>query len=278
MTTVFLSSIHIAVAVHIVFLETNMRAAWTALLDVNSSSSIGRNSGAEGGVARDIVDVMLADCHSRKSTDWDSECDRALYLESVLTKVDSTSSSIPITDVDPASIEAEERQQRMRLESAANEIAIVPAAHLSYSAFFHEYAVPRRPVVILSEASSGGGAGGDGKPANPVSREQQGNSIYDDGDPADHATDFQRRTEDAQPGRDDDALLRAELDACLPYPVYQTGTAASTVEGPLRDCHDSLLERLLVPLHVSEDFAQRFRRENVLPVGEHAVVERFVSR
>lgn len=278
---VFLSPIQFAAAVHTVFLETNMRAAWTALLETSSSSnnSSGWGSGAAtGGGAREIVDEMLAGCNSRKSTDWDAACDRALYLESVLVKIESTSSRSATTGVDPASVADEERQQQARLESAANEITVVPAADLPFSAFFHEYAVPRRPVVILSEGS-GGGASGDDTPADPGSREDQGDSSHDDGDPADHATDLPRQMEGAQRGRDDGTLLNA-VNACLPYAAHQAGaaTAAGTVEGPLRDCHEPLLENLLVPLHVSEDFAQRFRGQSVLPVGEHAEVESFVSR
>lgn len=268
-----------AVAVHTAFLETNMRAAWTALLDANSSSNSGWDSGAAGGGAREIVDAMLADCHSRKSSDWDAECDRAMYLESVLERVDNTSSRSATTGIDPANAGDEERQQQARLESAANEIAVVPAAHLPFSAFFHEYAVPRRPVVMLSEGSSGDGASDDSRPVDPASRKEQGDSSYDHVDRADHATDFPRQMEDAQRSRDDDDALLSAVDACLPYPVHKTGatTTAGAVEGPLHDCRESLLENLLVPLHVSEDFAQRFRGQSVLPVGEHADVKRFVS-
>lgn len=281
-TIVLLWSIQFAVAVHTVFLETDMRAAWTALLDANtsnsSSSSSRWDSGAAGGGAREIVDVMLADCHSRKSRDWDTECDRALYLESVLEKVDSTSSRSTTTGVDPASLAGEERKQQARLESAANEIAVVPAAQLPFSAFFHEYAVPRRPVVMLSEGSSSSEASGDGTPVDPTSTEEYGDSSRDYGDPTDHATDFPQQIEDAPRGRDDDTLLGA-VNACLPYPVHETGSAMATgtVEGPLRDCHEPLFENLLVPLHMSEDFAQRFRGQNVLPEGEHPEVERFLS-
>eukprot|EP00752_Nemacystus_decipiens_P004507 g4115.t1 len=257
-----------------------MRAAWAALLDANSSSGGGWDSGAAGGGAREIVDVMLADCHSRKTRDWDAECDRALYLEAVLEKVDSSSTSSrgSTTGVDPASLAGVQQQQQARLESAANEIAVVPAAQLPFSTFFQEYAVPRRPVVMLSEGRSCGGARDDDAPVSLPSREEQGGSSRDNGDPADHATDF-AQMKDAQRGRDDDALLRAAVDACLPYPVHQTGstTAVGTVGVPLRDCHEPLLENLLVPFHVSEDFAQRFRGQNVLPVEQHAEVERFLS-
>ena len=265
-------------AVHTVFLETNMRAAWTALIDANSSSS-GWDSGAAAGSAREIVEVMLANCHTRNSRDWGAECDRAMYLESVLEKVDSTSTRSTTMDANPASLADQERQQQARLESAANEIAVVPAAQLPFSAFFHEYAVPRRPVVMLSEGSSGVGASSDETPVDHTNREEQEDSSRDDGDPADHATDFPQQMEEFQRGRDDNAVLNA-VDACLPYPAHQTGStvAAGTVEGSLHDCHEPLFQNLLVPPHVSEDFAQRFRGQNVLPVGEHAEVERFLSR
>ncbi|CAM9548555.1 unnamed protein product [Ectocarpus sp. 4 AP-2014] len=266
-TMLFLVHSHFALATHTVFLETNMEGAWTALLSAGSSSSNSTSSG--GGGAREIVDTMLADCHGRKSEGWGAECDRALYLESVLKKIDSSSSS-GSTFATGAGTAAEDtqQQQQVALDSAADEIAVISEAELPFSAFFHEYAVPRRPVAILS---GGGGAGGSGKPADAADGEEQG-------DPDDQAMKTAHTAQ--QDGEEENGQQRVQdlilsgIESCLPHSV---DPALGTVDGPLRACHDSLLESLPVPRYVSEDFVQRFRGQDVLPVGERAEVERFVS-
>ncbi|CAM9956333.1 unnamed protein product, partial [Ectocarpus fasciculatus] len=266
----FLVHSHFALATHTVFLETNMKEAWTALVNAGSSSSnSSSSSSSSGGGAREIVDTMLADCHGRKSEGWGEECDRALYLESVLKKIDSSrSSSAGSTFAAGAGAAAEDaQQQQVALDSAADEIAVVSEAQLPFSAFFHEYAVPRRPVVILS-GGDGDGAGGTGKPADVADGEEQG-------DLDDQAMDTAQEDGEEENGqqRVQDRILSG-IESCLPYAVHP---ASGTADGPLRACHDSLLESLPVSLYASEDFVQRFRGQDVLPVGEHAEVERFVS-
>lgn len=261
-TTILLSilllsarSAHAAVNTHAVFLEKDIRVAWAALLgaDKNNGSS---EWDATGGGSRGVVNAMLADCHGRKSGAWGAECDRALYLKSVLNKIDDSSAAS--TSIDAASASDDEAQ----LESSANDVAVVSGAHLPFSAFFHEYAVPRRPV-ILSESS------GSDYPVDQTSSEEQGYSSDDHRNPADQ--------QDKRHGVRTDGGLLGEIDACLPYPVDPTGAAAVTAAGPLRACPDALLGNLLVPLHVSEDFVQRFRARDVLPIRDHAEVEHFVS-
>lgn len=265
MTMLFLVHSNFALATHTVFLETNMKEAWTALLSAGSSSSNSSSSG--GGGAREIVDTMLADCQGRKSEGWGAECDRALYLESVLKKIDSSSSagSTFATGAGAAAEDTQHQQQQVALDSAANEIAVVSEAELPFSAFFHEYAVPRRPVAILS---GGGGAGGSGKPADAADGEEQG----DLGDQAMDTAQQDGKEENGQQRVQD--LILSGIESCLPHSV---DPALGTVDGPLRACHDSLLESLPVPRYASEDFVQRFRGQDVLPVGEHTEVERFVS-
>ncbi|CBN79374.1 conserved unknown protein [Ectocarpus siliculosus] len=210
---------------------------------------------------------MLADCHGRKSEGWGAECDRALYLESVLKKIDSSSSagSTFATGAGAAAEDTQQHQQQVALDSAANEIAVVSEAELPFSAFFHEYAVPRRPVAILS---GGGGAGGSGKPADATDGEEQG----DLGDQAMNTAQQDGEEENGQQRVQD--LILSGIESCLAHSV---DPALGTADGPLRACHDSLLESLPVPRYASEDFVQRFRGQDVLPVGEHAEVERFVS-
>ncbi|CAM9763677.1 unnamed protein product [Ectocarpus sp. 12 AP-2014] len=269
MTMLFLVHSHFALAAHTVFLETNMKEAWNALLSAGSSSSKSTSSG--GGGAREIVDTMLADCHGRKSEGWGAECDRALYLESVLKKIDSSSSagSTFATGAGAANDDTQQQQQQqVALDSAANEIAVISEAELPFSAFFHEYAVPRRPVAILS---GGGGAGGSGKSADAMDGEER-DDLGDQAMDTVHTAQQDGKEENGQQRVQDQILSR--IESCLPHSV---DPALGTVDGPLRACHDSLLESLPVPRYASEDFVQRFRGQDVLPVGEHAEVERFVS-
>ncbi|CAB1111146.1 unnamed protein product [Ectocarpus sp. CCAP 1310/34] len=264
MTMLFLVHSNFVLATHTVFLETNMKEAWTVLLSAGSSSSNSSSSG--GGGAREIVDTMLADCHGRKSEGWGAECDRALYLETVLKKIDSSSSAGSIFATGAgATAEDTQQQQQVALDSAANEIAVIYEAELPFSAFFHEYAVPRRPVAILS---GGGGVGGSGKPADAADGKEQG----DLGDQAMDTAQQDGEEENGQQRVQD--LILSGIESCLPHSV---DPALGTVDGPLRACHDSLLESLPIPRYASEDFVQRFRGQDVLPVGEHAEVERFVS-
>lgn len=281
MAALSLSQVWSSLAMDTVFLETDMKAAWIALLDAGSSSSSERHEGAAGagegaGAARgsrEIVDKMLVDCHGRQNEAWGAECDRALYFDSVLEKIDSSSSNSSFASAADVTITPEEtRRQQETLDSAANEVAAVPAGKLPFSTFFHEYAVPRRPVLLLSgkdvvdeivvDATSTGLAGGDA----------QGTPPHLNPDPAEFATDTQADKERRLPAHE--RLLRS-LDACLPYPVDPTA-ASDKVDGPLCACQ-SMLEDLPVPLHVSEDFAQRFRGRDVLTMEEHPDVERFVS-
>lgn len=247
-------SAHAAVHTDAVFLETDMRAAWTALLDAGRSNS-SNEWDATGGGAREILDTMLADCHGRKSGAWGSECDRAIYLESVLNMVDDSSQAGMGIGAYSAS------DGDVRLESAANEVAVISGVHFPFSAFFHEYAVPRRPVIL---SDSGGGD----HPVDQTDGEEHRDSSEDHRD----LTEQQNKRHGVR-----DAGLLSAIDACLPYPVDPTGDAAATASGPLGACPDSLLRNLLVPLHVSEDFVQRFRGQDVLPTRDHAEVEHFVS-
>ncbi len=249
-------SAHAAVHTDAVFLETDMRAAWTALLDADNSDSTNEWNAAEGG-SRGMVDAMLADCHGRKSGAWGAECDRALYLESVLNMVDDSSGAG--MGIGAYSVSGGEAQP----ESAANEVAVmIPGGHLPFSAFFQEYAIPRRPVILS-------GSGGGDHPVDQTNGEEQGDSSDDHRNPAER--------QDKKHGVRADAGLLSAIDACLPYPVDPTGDAAENAAGPLGACPDSLLQSFLVPLHVSQDFVQRFRGKDVIPTLDHAEVEHFVS-
>lgn len=242
-----------------------MRVAWEALLDEGSE--------LEGGPG-ELVGAMLEECHGRRSGEWSSECDRALYLQSVLDKVINAAAFFELSAVEE---EEEEEQQLIGLDSVAREIPVVPAAQLPFSAFFLEYAVPRRPVIVSGEA--GGGGGGDDDTTATAAPPSATTSTAD--------KDILRgKEQDLRPHHhvDENAFLKQRnlidkglvdsVAACLPYAVDST---AGTVEGPLRACSSSILESVPVPLQVTEDFAQRFRNADVLPLVEHPDVGRFLS-
>ena len=234
-----------------IFLEADVRVAWASLLDEGSK--------LEGGPG-ELVGAMLEECHGRRSGRWSAECDRALYLQSVLEKVNNVAAFVQ---------RSVEEEQQLGLDSAAREIVVVPSAQLPFSAFFLEYAVPRRPVIISGEAGDGDDATATAPSATTADKdilsgkEQDLRSHVDSDENA-----FLRQRTLVDKG------LVNNVAACLPYPVDST---AGTVEGPLRACSSSVLDSVPIPFQVTEDFAQRFRSEDVLPVVEHPDVERFLS-
>lgn len=277
MAALFISQARSTLAMNTVFLETDMRAAWIALLEAGSSSSSGRHegggAGAQGGGPREIVDKMLVDCHGRQNGAWGAECDRALYLDSVLEKVEGSGSNAFASATGTTIAPEEEHREQEALYSAANEIAAMPAGKLPFSTFFHEYAVPGRPVLILSGHGVDGKGGG--MPTDLTGEDASENPPHLDLDHADVATDtLPQQTEKERQSCAHERVL-SSIDACLPYPVNTTA-AVGTVDGPLRACQ-SILEDFPVPLYVAEDFSQRFRGQDVLPMDEHPAVERFVS-
>lgn len=237
-----------------------MRVGWEALLDEGNK--------LEGGPG-EVVRAMLEGCHGRgRSGGWSVECDHALYLQSVLEKVNDAAAFLQ------RSVGEEDEQQLFGLDSAAREIAVVPSARLPFSAFFLEYAVPRRPVII----AGGAGGGDDARAAAP------GATAAADGKDILGGTERQDSRSHHHAGLDENASLKQRtlltdkglvdsVAACLPYPV---GSTSGTVEGPLRACSSSVLDSVPIPFQVTEDFAQRFRNEDVLPLVEHADVEHFL--
>lgn len=237
-----------------------MRVAWATLVDEG-----GKLEGGAGG----LVGEMLEECHGRKSGRWGAECDRALYLQSVLEKINNAAAFSGLAGVE------EEEELQMGVDSAARYIPVVPAAQLPFSAFFLEYAVPRRPVIIPGEA------GGDGATAVDPTSATAGDKDIPTGEEQDFVrSDHQDSDENAFPKQRNlnlvDKILVDSLAACLPYPA-DDDSAAGAVEGPLRACNNSVLESVPIPFQVTEDFAQRFRSEDVLPEAEHPGVESFLS-
>lgn len=213
---------------------------------------------------------MLEGCHGRGSGEWSAECDRALYLQSVLEKVDNAA-AFP----GPAAPAVEE-ELRTRLYSAARYTPVVPAAQLPFSTFFLEYAVPRRPVIISGET----GGGSDATTAAPTSI-ITADTDSSTGEEQNFVRSYHEdSSENAFPKQRDrnitNKILMDNLAACLPYPADDS--IAGAVEGPLRACNSSILESLPIPSQVTEDFAQRFRNEGVLAEAEHPGVESFLSR
>lgn len=236
-----------------IFLEADVRVGWETLLDEGSK--------LEGGPG-EIVGAMLEECHGRgRGGGWSAECDRALYLQSVLEKVSNTAAFFQ------RSVE-EDGDRQFGLGSATRKIAVVPSAQLPFSAFFLEYAVPRRPVIISGEARGGDDAMAAVPGATAAATDNKDILSGKDQQDSDENASWKQRTLLGDKG------LMDSVAACLPYPVDST---AGTVEGPLRACDSSVLDSLPIPLQVTEDFAQRFRNEDVLPLVEHPGVERFLS-
>lgn len=243
-----------------------MRVGWEALLDEGSK--------LEGGPG-ELVGAMLEGCHDRgRSGGWSTECDRALYLQSVLEKVSDAAAFLQRSVV----VGEEDEQQLFGLNSAAREIAVVPSAQLPFSAFFLEYAVPRRPVILSGEAGGGDDAttavSGATATAAADSKDILGGTERQDTRSHHHHAGSDENASLKQRALPVDKGLVDSVAACLPYPV---GSTSGTVEGPLRACSGSVLDSVPIPFQVTEDFAQRFRNEDVLPLAEHADVEHFLS-
>lgn len=257
-----------SVAINPVFLETNMKIAWIALL-------------AEGdrhmGGPRGLLDVMLKDCHGRRSEAWGAECDRALYLEAAFENA-AQSSTASIPTLSPV-VEGEGRQRTV--PPRAEDIAAAEPGMLPFSSFFLEYAVPRRPVIMSRQRVD---EAGQWIFSRGTTLADTGAKVTTDVTDEDHASEEkqQSRPASSRSSGDEqwiiDGRLLNILTACVPYPAGGDSTAGEgTAERPLSLCKKSVLENLSVPLYVAGDFVQRFRRQGVLPPEDHPEVERFVS-
>lgn len=257
-------------AMNPVFLETNMKAAWTTLL-------------AEGdrhvGGVRGLLDVMLRDCHGRRSEAWGAECDRALYLEAALENA-AQSSTAPKPTLSRV-VEGEDRQRTVSRHPKAGDIAVAEPGRLPFSSFFLEYAVPKRPVILSRQRVDDAG---ELIFSSGITMGETGAKTTTDVTDEDHASGGKHQPQPAVSASsgDDQWIINGRLldilTACVPYPAGGDSTAGGgTVERPLSLCKKSVLENLSVPLYVTGDFAQRFRRQGVLPPEDHPEVERFVS-
>lgn len=270
-------------AIHPIFLETNMRDAWTALLEGGGSSKDHEGAGQ-------LIEAMLIDCHRRASDAWGRECDRALYLEAVLERIERDAAAAKL----PAGAET---------DLAGEEIAVASQA-LPFSKFFLEYAVPRRPILLPLHPDAGGGRGDGGSGLTNIDDQEgieQTRGISSDnvaGVTASNQDDVVSRPDyGEEEGRDssssfpsapspagstaptsgtydtNSSVLLDLIAACVPNRVDAAGTA----EGPLRHCSEALLEVLVVPPYVAADFVQRVGGRDILAVDDYLEVERFAS-
>ena len=256
-----------SVATHPLFLETNMQDAWDHLL-------------AEGnqlpGGARGLVQAMLAECHAWEGGRWDAaECDRALYLEAVLEKVAAASPAATPQQRLAVSNRSDDEEERGDPQEAATTIALALSAELTFSSFFLDYAVPREPLIL-----SGSGVDGflsmatAGKMAEASAAASDLSTISEQDSTGDFVGSIAGIVEEEQLQLPVDRQFPGDVITCVPR---ADNPEADTVEGLLRDCPASVLENFRVPPHVAGDFAQRFRREGILPTQDVPAVEQFVS-
>lgn len=251
-----------------IFLESDMRAAWVALL--------GEGRGHEG--ARDLIDGKLIECHSSESHTWGRECDHALYLDDVLERAYSaaTAPALPRAVDDGFSI-------------AAN-ITAVSQEDVAFSAFFVRYAVTRRPVLLFLPSDCSIGALYQKLEEQSTSSDRDGKKTIEDeskdhesmgrhhGDAGDSSftplsDNILGTTGSIHNGCFVDQLSLDLLSACVPY----EGEAARSAERPLRFCNNGLLQALPIPPHIASDFVQRSGRNNILTSEDQRNVERFVA-
>lgn len=253
----------LAAATPSIFLETDIRGAWATLITEGKKH--------EGG-AWGLVQAMSADCSTRESSTWDTACDRAMYLETVLKKkVVAAAAERPQIYRDP--LGEEEEEWRELQGKAADLIEVVPASNMSFSSFFLDFAVPRRPVVLLSGEAQ---PGFDVEDSETVASKTQYNNNSDlSSSEQDFSTpgDPVGSVEGALPNNH--FSMGSNMLACAPR--AEDSVAAGTVEGVLRDCPESVLASFVVPPHVAGDFTQRFRKQGVLPMQDLPAVENFVS-
>lgn len=247
-------------------LETDMKAAWSTLLDVG-----------DGGfqVAKGIIGEMLEDCNGQSSAAWGKECDRALYLEAVLGRAISTATSGGAMDV------SEDKEATPH----AQDVAVVSDT-LPFSTFFLEYAVLRRPVIfpqqplltsrpIVESGEEETIAADDGEDMSRV--ENRGNAGRgNEGDPLawSSTSPFNSAATTIKASVLFDQEVLDLVADCIPY---REGELTGTADGPLRPCEATLLETLAVPRYVAADFVQRFRVGESMPAKDHPEVEQFTS-
>ncbi|CAM9773789.1 unnamed protein product, partial [Discosporangium mesarthrocarpum] len=235
----------LVLGMHPVFLETNMRAAWTALLD--------EGQGYDG--AEELLRVMMEDCHSSdKEGFWGRPCDRAVYLEGVLKQaVAATASRRYDGDVHDQDLQ---------------QVTDIPEApeNLSFSSFFLEYAVPGLPVVLLEDlVRSTGGNVTDVDTGTPAV-ENLGDPNGTTSSSSDHSV-FS-----SSPYFDLDHTLEL-LRLCTPYTSVGMATSESLIK-----CDESLLEKLAAPSYAKANFAQRYQAADVLPGSGTQVLQDYLSR
>lgn len=245
-------------AMHAVFLETDMRAAWEALQNEGTRHEEG---------PRHLVQAMKADCHGREDRAWSAECDRALYLESVLEVSDAATAVLLTNSHQPSSGIVPAREHQRLLHSGLKDVPVMPAASLPFSTFFLEYAVPRCPVAISKDGSVEGVA----LPVDDV--DDNGNKDYSASDAISSASTVAVLPE--QRFAVDEGLLDM-ITVCLP--LLDEASTSGVAEGSLSGCPDAVLENLPISRYSAGDFVQRFRGDDVLPTEEHAGVESFTSK
>lgn len=280
-----------AFAVHPIFLETDMRAAWSALLSVG-----GREDYKQ---ARELVNEMLEDCHGRATAVWGEECDRVLYLEAVLDRATAAPGATT------ANVSKEEQGiiangiggdnvADAASAAQAQEVTKVSEA-LPFSTFFLEFAVPRRPVIFPMEDRQVFA----GTAALDIESEQRAPPAVSTGamdDPEEKMSHGENQSEKNYSSRsstsrsdsasatttaviEDDVSDQRVLDVlteCVPYPKAEK--SPGTANGPLRTCDAGvLLERLTVPRYVVADYVQRFRAKDIVPAQYHQDIEKFAS-
>lgn len=246
------------------FLEMDMRDAWGALINEGKT----HEEGAWG-----LVQAMLADCSTREGSTWDTGCDRAMYLETVM-KMKAASDAAERRQIyrDPLDEEMEEEWRELQ-GKAADPIEVVLASNLSFSSFFLAFAVSRRPVILLSGEAQ---RDFEVEDSNTTGSKTQYNI---NSDLSSSEQDFPTPDDPVQSNEgslpNDHFSVGSNMAACAPR--AEDSAAAGTVEGLLRDCPASVLASFVVPPHVAGDFTQRFRKQGVLSKQDLPAVERFVS-
>lgn len=244
------------------FLKMDVRDAWAALITEGET----HEEGAWG-----LVQAMLADCSTREGSTWDTECDRAMYLETVVKKKVASAAAAKSPQIYRDSLgEEKEKEWREFQGEAVDPIEVVLASNLSFLSFFLDFAVSRRPVILLSGEAQRDFEVEDPKTTGSKTQFKSNSNLSSS--EQDFPTPY-----DLIEGSLPNGHFSVDSNVVACAPRAEDSVAAGTVEGLLRDCPASVLESFVVPPHVTGDFTQRFRKQGVLPKRELPAVERFVS-
>ncbi|CAM9889013.1 unnamed protein product, partial [Choristocarpus tenellus] len=197
---------------------------------------------------------MMEDCHAgeeREEGSWGRACDRAAYLEGVLSQALAASTKYSI---------GEGREMGL--------IDQIPVAseNMSFSSFFMDYAVGGRPIILLEDLIN----------TSDHSVNEVGDVSLGTGEEAASSS-----SSSASPSLPPSMPISAGTDhvlelllSCVRYENPRVDTA----EQLLSSCDKSLLEAIVTPSYASADFVQRYQEPDVLPLEKHQAVRKYLSR